>query len=310
MFTRFRMKHSFCKEIEGNQVPGPFMSERLRLLLVEDSPHDTQLIVRELLEGGFQVISERVDTAAAMKTALQTQIWDLIISDYSLPQFSGADALAMYRAAEVGAPFIIVSGVVGEDRAVEMVKAGAHDYVMKDRLQRLVPAVRNELRAAEERRVRKGMEDTVAFLASLVESCDDAIVGKDLDGKIVSWNSGAERLYGYAAQEIVGRAVSILVPSCRPEEESALLDHLRKGQYVEPYETVRVRKDGSLVEVSLAMSPIKDRWGQVIGASAVARDITRRKEEENERVGLIQELTAALAHGCTGESTHLLQAGP
>lgn len=303
------MKHSFCKEIEGNQVLGPVLSERLRLLLVEDSPHDTQLIVRELLEGGFQVISERVDSAAAMKTALQTQIWDLIISDYSLPQFSGADALAMYRAAEVGAPFIIVSGVVGEDRAVEMVKAGAHDYVMKDRLQGWCP--RCETNSGRQRNGESARE------------------WKTRSHSWLHWlNRATMRLWartwmvrlsvGIAARndsmvtlprEIVGRAVSILVPSCRQEEEAALSDHVREGQYVEPYETVRVRKDGSLVEVSLAMSPIKDRWGQVIGASAVARDITRRKEEENERLGLIQELTAALAHGCTGESTRLQEAG-
>src|SRR5258708_357115 len=191
------------------------MSEPLRLLIVEDSLNDTLFIVRELLRGGFQVSSERVETAAAMKAALKSAHWDIIISDYVLPRFNGAEALAIYKALELDIPFIMVSGVMGEDRAVEMVKAGAHEYVMKDKLQRLVPAVRGELQAAKNRRIRKRTECTAAFLASLVESCDDAIIGKTLNGRIVSWNAGAERLYGYTAREALGRSVQILIPSYR-----------------------------------------------------------------------------------------------
>jgi len=271
--------------------------KQLRVLIVEDSLEDTELIVRELLAGGFEVLFERVDSAEAMKEALQSQTWDLLISDYALPQFNGAEALALCQAAEVGAPFIMVSGVLGEDRAVEMVKAGAHNYVMKRNLKGLVPAVRAELQAAEQRRARQQLAEGAAFLASLVDSCDDAIIGKDLDGTIISWNRGAERLYGYTAQEVVGRPVSVLFPSFRPEEMPRLLSHVGKGEHIEPYETMWLRKNGSLVDVSLSMSPIKDQNGRIIGASAVARDITLRKEEENERLGLIQELTAALALG-------------
>ena len=271
-------------------------SDPLRLLLVEDSQEDAQLLVRALSDGGFRVSAERVETAAAMKVALQTQVWDLNISDYALPQLKGTEALALYQDSEAGAPFIIVSGVLGEDRAVEMVKAGAHNYVMKDNLKDLVLAVRVELQAAEERRLRKRSEDTASFMASLVESCEDAILGTDLNGKVLSWNSGAERLLGYAAREVVGRAISFLVPPYRPEEVPGLVGHIGHGERVDPYDTVWLRKGGALVEVSLATSPIKDGCGRVIGASVVARDITRQREEENERLALIQELTAALAH--------------
>jgi PAS domain S-box-containing protein len=141
-----------------------------------------------------------------------------------------------------------------------------------------------------------------------VESCNDAIIGKTLDGTIITWNAGAERLYGYTASEMIGRSVSVLIPSYRPEEISGTLENLSKGEQAGAFETVRVRKDGSSVEVSLAVSPIKDTSGRVIGASTVARDITQRKQEENERLSLIQDLTAALAvkvgaiEGATGVS--------
>jgi PAS domain S-box-containing protein len=271
------------------------MCEPLRLLIVEDSLNDTLFIVRELLRGGFQVTSRRVETAQAMKEALQGQSWDLIISDYALPQFNGSQALGIYKACGSDVPFIMVSGFIGERQAVEMVKAGANEYVMKDNLKLLVSVVRKQLRAAHERRIRKRTECTAAFLASLADSCEDAVIGKALDGRIVSWNSGAERLYGYTAEEVIGRSISILIPAYRPRELPGLLEKLSKGEHIEPYETIRVRKDGSLVEIALAVSPIKGSNGRVIGASTVARNVTLRKNEETERLTLIQELAAALS---------------
>ena len=270
------------------------MAEPLRLLIVEDSLNDTLFVVRELLRGGFQVSSERVETAAAMKAALQATPWDLIISDDRLPHFSASEALAIYRTLGLDIPFIIVSGVLGEERAEQLIKAGAHAYVTKDSLKRLPPAVRAELREAQERRIRKRTERTAAFLASMAESREDAIIGQTLEGRIVSWNPGAERLYGYNAEEAIGRSVQMLVPAYRPQESAALLAKLAQGEHIEPYETIRVRKNGSLVEVSLAISPIRDMSGRVIGASAVARDLTRRKTEKNERLKSIQELSATL----------------
>jgi PAS domain S-box-containing protein len=273
------------------------MSNPLRVLVVEDSVEDTFFIVRELQRGGFQVDFERVETQAAMQTALEAQSWDVIISDYSMPQFSGSLALALYQQQEdLDIPFIIVSGAIGEDRAVEMMKAGAHNYVLKDSLARLAPAVTQELRVVQERRIRRQTETATAYLASIVQSCEDAIIGKTLDGTIVSWNPGAERLYGYGAVEMIGRSISAIIPPFRTQELPDILEKIRQGQSVECLETVRVRKDGKSVEVSLTVSPIRDARGRVIGASSVARDITERKLEENERLNLIQELTTALSH--------------
>ena len=272
------------------------MRGRLRVLVVEDSVEDTFFLVRELQRGGFQVSFERVETHSGMEAALATQLWDLVICDDRLPQFSGMAALKLFLQLNLDIPFIVVSGSMDDEHAVEMVKAGAHHYLRKDRLDRLVPAVDRELAAANERRIRHRNEADTAYLASIVRSSDDAIIGKTLDGTVVSWNGGAERLYGYRAEEIIGQPISILFPPYRPEELSDILERVRRGQRVERMETVRLRKDGTAVEVSMIISPIRDSQGRVIGASSVARDITRVKNEENERLELIRELTDALAH--------------
>src|SRR5271169_3927698 len=107
------------------------------------------------------------------------------------------------------------------------------------------------------------------ILTAIVESSDDAIIGKDLDGVILTWNRGAERLYGYTAQEIIGQSISVLIPESQLDELPSVLACVRSGERVEPYETARRTKNGHLVDVSLTVSPIKDATGQVVGASAI-----------------------------------------
>jgi PAS domain S-box-containing protein len=123
-------------------------------------------------------------------------------------------------------------------------------------------------------------EVTQAYLGAIVESSDDAIVSKTLQGIITSWNTGAERLFGYTAAEIIGQPINILIPSDRQEEEAEILEKLRRGERVDHFETVRVRKDGTTVDLSITISPIKDGRGRIIGASKVARDISERKRLE------------------------------
>jgi PAS domain S-box-containing protein len=267
--------------------------------MVEDSAEDTLLIAAELQRGGLDPVFERVETEAGLEAALRSQAWDLVVCDYAMPQLNGPNALAIYRASGLDIPFIIVSGKVGEEAVADMLKTGAHDFVVKDHLSRLAPAVKRELATAEERRERRQAENITSFLASIVESCEDAIIGKTLNGTIVSWNSGAEHLYGYTSQEVVGRSVGILIPEHRPEELPDICERIKRGESVDDMETVRVRKDGTKVEVSVTISPIRDANGAVIGSSSIARDITQRKKEENERLGLIRDLTTALGHGKT-----------
>ena len=136
---------------------------------------------------------------------------------------------------------------------------------------------------------RKLAEDAAPRLAAIVESSDDAIVGKNLDGIITSWNAGAECIFGYAAEEIIGKPIMILIPADYQKEEEAIIERLRRGQRVESFETVRRRKDGSLIDVSLTISPVKNARAKTIGASKIARDITERKRSEAQIVNLAHE---------------------
>lgn len=134
------------------------MQRSLGVLIVEDSEDDALLLLRELRRGGYEVTTERVDTAAAMKSALARGRWDVVIADHSMPQFSALAALQVLKESGLDLPFIIVSGAIGEDVAVEAMRGGAHDYLMKDKLARLIPAVDRELREAEVRRQRRQVE--------------------------------------------------------------------------------------------------------------------------------------------------------
>ena len=127
-------------------------------------------------------------------------------------------------------------------------------------------------------------------LVSIVESSDDAIASKDLDGIVKTWNKGAERLFGYTAQEMIGKPVALLIPDDRQDEEPAILARVSKGERIEHYETVRRRKDGSLVDISLTVSPVNDPLGRIIGASKIARDITDSKQAERQQTLLLGEM--------------------
>jgi signal transduction histidine kinase len=140
------------------------MSTPLRVLLVEDSADDAALIVRHLQRGGYEVAFERVDSREGMSRAIEQQSWDMVICDYSMPQFSGTEALKLVRERGSDAPFIFVSGTIGEDTAVSALKLGAQDYVMKGNLTRLLPAVERELREAGERRERTRLEQRLKQL--------------------------------------------------------------------------------------------------------------------------------------------------
>src|SRR2546425_12590236 len=131
------------------------MGQPLRILIVEDSEDDAELMLRELRRGGFEVTCARVASEEAMSAALEQQKWDLVICDYVLPGFGGLEALALFRSKGFDIPFIVVSGHIGEEIAVAAIQAGADDYLMKDRLARLAPAVRGALKAAEIRRAHQ-----------------------------------------------------------------------------------------------------------------------------------------------------------
>ncbi|MGH6890008.1 MAG: sensor histidine kinase [Rhizomicrobium sp.] len=137
---------------------------------------------------------------------------------------------------------------------------------------------------------RNRADDYAQRLSAIVESSDDAIVSKDLNGIIMSWNAGAERLFGYGREEVIGKSITILIPEERVDEEPGILKRIRKGERINHYETVRRRKDGTLIDVSLTVSPINDSHGRVIGASKIARDITERKRSQQQQSLLLNEM--------------------
>lgn len=186
-------------------------------------------------------------------------------------------ALFAYR--RVGEPLRALSGAVGARRgdaglATVPERGPAEVATLGEEINGLISSVNRELQQ------RQKAEVGVRELAAIVGSSDDAIIGKTLEGVITSWNSGAERIYGYTAEQAVGRSIAFLVPPDRSDEVPAILGRLRQGQPTEHFETRRVRKDGGVIDVWLTISPIRDETGAVVGASTIARDITARRRSE------------------------------
>ncbi len=271
------------------------MNKTLRALLVEDSLQDAELILSSLEQRGFVVSSRRVWDSAMMATALADGIWDVIISDYTLPSFSGLKALEICRKAGLDIPFVCVSGRIGEEEAAGMIRFGAQDFVSKEHLNRLALVIEMELNLTERRRQQKQVAKFTRHLAAIVEGTDDGIIGRDLSGTILSWNRSAEAIYGYCAEEMIGKNISVIIPPEKSWEIQSILQQLRRGHRIQRLETVRVRKDGKLADVSLTISPIYDELGRVIGASTIARDISERRRLEDDRILLIKDLESSMS---------------
>src|ERR1700730_13297390 len=168
------------------------MGTPLRVLMIEDSEDDAALLLRELQRGSYDVVSERVDLPDTLNSALDTKTWDLVVSDFSMPHFSGTDALHLLRARGTEVPFIFVSGTMGEETAVAALQNGAQDYLMKTNLKRLVPAVQRALQEAEDRRQRKQMEQQVQQLRKF------EAIGKLAGGIAHDFNNVIGAILGWA----------------------------------------------------------------------------------------------------------------
>ncbi len=254
-------------------------------ILWADDNADMRAYVRRLLGDRFEVTA--VPDGQAALEAARARRPDLILSDVMMPKLDGFGLLRELRADPQlrETPVILLSARAGQEARIEGMEAGADDYLIKPFSAReLLALVESHLkmslfrRQATEAVIRA--ERNANLLASIVESSDDAIVSKDLDGIIMSWNQGAERLFGYTAVEVVGKSINILIPPDLIEEEPKILGRIRSGERVDHFETVRVRKDGSRINVSLTISPVKDAQGLVVGASKIARDITDRVRQE------------------------------
>jgi len=256
------------------------MSIPLRVLIVEDSEDDVTLLVRELQRAGYEPVFKRVETAKVMSAELKQQKWDIIISDYVIPKFSGLEALSILKNSGLDLPFIIISGKIGEETAVKAMKTGAHDYFMKDNLTRLGPAIQRELKEAVVRRERKLAEEALRNQAQIIDQIHDSVVSTDLDGHVTSWNKGAERLFGYSAKEALGKHISFVYPEDQHEflQLKVIKPLKKKGQH--EVEVRMRRKSGEDFYAHLSVSLLRDRSGSVAGMIGYSMDITERKRAE------------------------------
>src|SRR6266404_8939009 len=266
------------------------MPQALHLLIIEDNEDDALLAVRELRRAGYDVVFERVESAPAMAAALKQRTWDLVIADYSLPQFSGTAALELLKSTGLDIPFIIISGSIGEDVAVSVMKSGAHDYMMKGNVKRLVPSVERELRDAEVRRQRRRAEEELreseARKAAIFDSTLDSIISIDHAGHIIEFNPQAERTFHYNRDEVVGRPMAELIisPSLRERHHRALARYLATGEgsiIGKRIEMTAMRSDGTEFPVELSLTSISTKARPMF--TAYIRDLTEQKKQEEIR---------------------------
>ncbi len=266
------------------------MSESLSLLLVEDNEYDAILLVRELRNGGFDVTVERVQSAAEMQAALSTnQAWDAIISDFKLPSFSAPKALEILRKSGKDLPFVVVSGTIGEETAVEIMRAGAHDYLMKGNLNRLAEALRREIRDArgreESRRAEIALRESEQQLRLLFERSSDAIFIIDKrNGAYLNANKAAEKLSGIPLEALKSKNIDEVVP---PETKERLQRLSDADGALSLGEIIYLQPGGSTRIAELTILPVNDH--SVFG---VAHDITEQIQAANALKRRADELEA------------------
>ena len=277
----------------------------LNLLLLEDSVNDAELMLDVLREAGYELTSRRVDSKAGYLHELD-QPPDLILSDFSMPQFTARDALQLLQERGIDIPFIVVSGCIGEEMAVECMRAGATDYLLKDRLGRLGHAVSQALdrkRVIEDKcQVEASLRESQAHTWRIIATALDAFIGMDTAGVITDWNIQAERMFGWPRQEAIGRLLSATVIPLRDREayERGLRHCLETGEDTilnTRIEATVCRRDGHEFPVELAIAPALERGG-IITFSAFVRDISTRKRTE-ERAAMQHSATWILAESDT-----------
>ncbi len=271
------------------------MSEPIANILIVDDDAKTLTAMEALLSApGRNIVLARSGREALRQ--LLRQDFALILLDVRMPDIDGFETAAMIRQNERFryTPIIFLSAVdtLDED-IVRGVASGAVDYLFKPVMPDVLKAkvtVFVDLFRMSERLKQQAVKEAQALLAAVVESSQDAITSKSLEGVILSWNQSAEKLFGYKAAEVIGKPMTIVIPEDKIDEERLILERIRRGERIEPFETTRRSKTGVVIDVSLAISPILDGAGRIIGASSVARDISERKRMEAELRTLNAEL--------------------
>lgn len=277
------------------------MTTSLSVLIIEDSENDAELLVRRLRRGGYATEHERVETPQEMQDALSRQSWDLILSDYAMPRFNGVQALKLTQEKGLDIPFILISGAIGEEIAVAAMKAGAHDYLMKDDLARLLPAIERELREAVRRHEGRQAEEKIRYLNTelshfkytLDQTLEAVYMFDPVSLRFNYVNEGAKRLTGYSQTELMHMTpVDIEIDATLGQTEQRL-QLLRAGELPAlTYETVHRRKDGQEIPVALFLQLIHQE-GHAPRFVSIVYDISERKLAQEEIFRLNEGLQVA-----------------
>jgi len=282
------------------------MQAPLRLLHVEDSADDAVLLCAELEAAGCHLHYLRVETASEMAAALASEQWDVVLSDFNLPEFDAYGALQQLKDSGRDIPLIVVSGFIGEMKAAALMKAGVQDYVMKDKLARLAPAIEREIKEAASREQRRQADQALAanrkLLENITQSLGEGLLVQDDNSCLLMMNAEAERLLGWTQAELASRSVHDTVHCRNPDgtplsrEECAIFRRVLKGEVCRVDDEVLVRKDGTAFPVTYVATPIVED-GRVVGTVTAFQDITERKRDEHalqESRRQLQELSAYL----------------
>ncbi|MFZ0470182.1 MAG: diguanylate cyclase, partial [Thiogranum sp.] len=274
------------------------MGTPLRLLMVEDSDDDAQLLLVKVRRAGYEPDYVRVDNEPDLREALRDPSWQIVVSDYAMPGFSGLKALQILRDLNPDIPFILVSGTVGEEIAVDAMRNGANDYIMKDNLTRLIPAIERELRESVERGDRRRAEEALyqereRALITL-HSIGDGVITTDSRGRVDYMNPVAENVTGWTYGEAQGCPLTEVLPlideATRLAVESPADVTLRTGRVVSiTDQCVLINRNGQEFNIEDSAAPIFDRDNTVIGAVLVFHDVTRERR---------------MAHQMTWQATH------
>lgn len=258
----------------------------LRILIVDDSRGDAELVSEEMRTGGYEPAFTRVDTAEAMGAALDDAEWDIIVADNAVPRISGLDALRLAREKRPDIPFIMLSRRAGEVAAVEAMKAGAHDYILKKNLSRLVAAVARELEESEQRReclrAELALREQAHFMRELLDAIPTPIYYKDTEGLFLGCNKAFQSVVGVPREHIIGRTVFDIAPRHLAEQQANSDLQLLRDQGLEISEGMVVNAEGVSMDVIFYKATFDSLDGRPGGLVGTILDITERKRMEQQ----------------------------
>ncbi len=285
------------------------MDKHTRILIVNDSEDDTRLLLGELCKHGYEPFHERVDSVESMKHALAEKKWDIVLSDCVMFNFSGISALEILKQNGIDLPFILVSRKIDEETAVQLMRAGAHDYFEKGSLKRLVPAIERELQKAEERLQRKKAEELLRKSEErfrlITETIDEVFWISDiLSDRILYISPGYERIWGYPRMSL-NKDPQSFIDAVHPEDRERMIFNLKLQKIGEPYdhEYRIIRPDGKVRWIWDHGYPVRNDTGLLTCYVGVAHDITERKQAEEERKKLEEQLLQAQKMEAIGQLT-------